>query len=54
MEFVRADGRGAADTLRIVARTMFRNALMIGLAIGFAVNLGDIPDPRAASAPPWT
>ena len=45
MEFVRADGRGLADTLRVVARTMFRNALMIGLAIGFAVNLGDIPIP---------
>ena len=30
---------------RIVARTIIRNGLMIGLAIGFAVNLGDIPIP---------
>ncbi|MGB0498987.1 MAG: AEC family transporter, partial [Rubricella sp.] len=40
MEIARADGRGAADTARAVANAMFRNALMIGLALGFAVNLG--------------
>jgi len=45
MEFARADGRSLPDTLRIVARTITRNGLMIGLAIGFAVNLGDIPIP---------
>jgi malonate transporter and related proteins len=42
MEFVRADGRGFASTLRVVANAMFRNALMIGLALGFIVNLGGI------------
>jgi malonate transporter len=45
MEFARADGRGLADTMRAVARAMFRNALMIGLMLGFVVNLGDIPLP---------
>jgi hypothetical protein len=46
MEFARADGRGLADTGRAVARAMFRNALMIGLALGFVVNLGGIPVPE--------
>lgn len=45
MEFARADGRGLADTLRAVGRAMFRNALMIGLMLGFVVNLGGIPLP---------
>ena len=45
MEFARADGRGLAATARAVARAMFRNALMIGLMLGFAVNLGGIPLP---------
>ena len=45
MEFARADGRGFADTARAVARAMFRNALMIGLMLGFIVNLGGIPLP---------
>jgi malonate transporter and related proteins len=43
MEFARADGRGLAETMRAVGRAMFRNALMIGLALGFVVNLGGIP-----------
>ena len=47
MEVVRADGRGPLGTARAVGRAMFRNALMIGLALGFAVNLSglDIGDP---------
>lgn len=40
MEIARADGRGFFPTLQAVARAMFRNALMIGLALGFVVNLG--------------
>lgn len=43
MEFARADGRGLAHTAGAVGRAMFRNALMIGLALGFIVNLGGIP-----------
>lgn len=47
MEFTRADGRGFAGTAQAVARSMFRNALMIGLALGFAVNFSGIvlPEP---------
>jgi hypothetical protein len=46
MEFVRADGRGVAGTVRAVGRAMFRNALMIGLALGFAVNLSGVALPE--------
>jgi predicted permease len=42
MEFARADGRGLARTMRAVGRAMFRNALMIGLGLGFIVNLSGI------------
>lgn len=51
MELARADGRGAVETVRAVGRAMFRNALMIGLALGFAVNLGgiDLPGPVRAA-----
>jgi len=45
MEFARADGRGPAETLRAVAVAMFQNALMIGLALGFVVNLGGLTVP---------
>jgi malonate transporter len=45
MEFARADGRSLAGTARAVARAMFRNALMIGLMLGFIVNLAGIPLP---------
>jgi predicted permease len=47
MEILRADGRGAAETARIVLAAMFRNSIMIGIALGFIVNLGDIPLPVA-------
>lgn len=50
MEFARADGRGVPDTARAVAQAMFRNALMIGLAAGFAVNLSGLPLPEWAWA----
>jgi len=47
MEFTRADGRGLAGTAQAVARAMFRNALMIGIALGFAVNFSGLvlPEP---------
>jgi len=50
MELTRADGRSLADTARTVLRAMFRNALMIGLMLGFVVNLGGIPLPGALRA----
>ena len=46
MEVLRADGRGAAETARIVVNAMFRNALMIGIGLGFIVNLGEITLPE--------
>ncbi|CAN5795824.1 AEC family transporter [soil metagenome] len=50
MEFARADGRSLAGTARAVAGAMFRNALMIGIALGFAVNLGGVALPGAVRA----
>lgn len=47
MEIARADGAGLVSTARTIARAVFRNALMIALAIGFAVNLLGIPVPGA-------
>jgi len=46
MEAVRSDGRGPVATLKVVARAMFRNSLMIGLGLGFLVNLGHITLPE--------
>jgi len=47
MEILRADGRGAAETARIVVNAMFRNSLMIGIGLGFVVNIGEITLPEA-------
>jgi malonate transporter and related proteins len=47
MEFTRADGRGLGGTGQAVARAMFRNALMIGVLLGFIVNFSgvNLPEP---------
>jgi predicted permease len=45
MEIVRATGGGAGAMLRKVSAAMFRNALMIGVGLGFAVNLTGLPIP---------
>ncbi len=50
MEFVRADGRGFAATMGAVANAMFRNALMIGIGLGFLVNLTGFGMPEAAAS----
>ncbi|MEM8786955.1 MAG: AEC family transporter [Pseudomonadota bacterium] len=50
MEISRADGRGPAATARAVVRAMLHNALMIGLALGFAVNLSGLVLPEPARA----
>ncbi len=47
MEAARSDGRGLAGTTRVIARAMFRNTLMIGLALGFVVNLSGLVLPSA-------
>ncbi|MGR3541469.1 MAG: AEC family transporter [Hasllibacter sp.] len=47
MEVVRARaaGNGAAGLAPKVLRAMFSNALILGIALGFAVNLGGVPLP---------
>lgn len=50
MELSRADGRGLAATAKVTARAMFRNALTIGIVIGFAFNLTGVRLPSAIEA----
>jgi len=45
MEIVRNRGGGGMKTLHAVSRAMFRNALVIGISLGFVVNLSDIQMP---------
>ncbi|WP_322864919.1 AEC family transporter [Aquicoccus sp. G2-2] len=47
MEFVRARGESLSRLPAIVLRAMFRNALVIGIGLGFLVNLLSIPVPGA-------
>jgi predicted permease len=50
MELLRADGRSLPETARVVARTMFRNSLMIGIGLGFIVNLGGLAVPGVVTS----
>ncbi|MFQ5623810.1 MAG: AEC family transporter [Paracoccaceae bacterium] len=50
MEFARTDGRGLLGTVRGVVAAMFRNALMIGILLGFIANIGDIRLPGTVNA----
>lgn len=45
MEVIRASGGGVWSTARKTAREMFRNALMIGVALGLLFNLTGLPLP---------
>jgi len=45
MEIARADNRNPATLLSKILRSMFRNALVIGIALGLAVNLSGLPLP---------
>ncbi|MBV0912430.1 AEC family transporter [Anianabacter salinae] len=45
METIRARGKGAAATVKAIGRAVFNNALVIGIALGFAVNLTGAPVP---------
>ncbi|MDH3386817.1 MAG: AEC family transporter [Gammaproteobacteria bacterium] len=47
MELLRADGRGAVETTRIVVNAIFRNSLMIGIGLGFIVNISGFALPEA-------
>jgi len=46
MELMRNRGGRLSDTGRRVLRAMFHNALVIAIALGFAVNLSGLPVPR--------
>ena len=46
MELLRADGRSLPETAKVVVVSMFRNSLMIGLGLGFIVNITQIPLPN--------
>jgi predicted permease len=45
MEIVRAEGGGAWPLAKQVTRAMFSNSLMIGITLGFIVNLTGLPLP---------
>lgn len=45
MEIARAETRNPVELLRTILRSMFRNALVIGIALGFAVNLSGVALP---------
>jgi malonate transporter len=47
MELLRADGRSLVGTSRIVLGAIFRNSLMIGILLGFIVNLSGLALPDA-------
>lgn len=46
MEMVRNRGRGGWNTVRAALRAMFRNTLLLGIALGFVVNLSGFPLPQ--------
>jgi predicted permease len=50
MEMLRADGRSISQTAGVVVNTMFRNSLMIGLGLGFIVNISAITLPPALTS----
>lgn len=49
MEIARHTGGGVVTTLRNIFNAMFRNALVIGIALGFAVNLSGVETPAVAA-----
>jgi len=50
MELVRADGRRLDQTILVVLKAIFSNGLMIGLLLGFAVNLSGMALPDTLSS----
>jgi len=49
MEIARGAGAGGAALVRSILRAMFSNALVIGIALGIAVNLSGLPVPGVVS-----
>ncbi len=50
MEVLRSDGRSQAETLSVIIKAMFKNSLMIGIGLGFMVNLSGIVMPTIATS----
>ncbi|MET0070086.1 MAG: AEC family transporter [Candidatus Thiodiazotropha sp.] len=50
MEIIRSDGRRWRETARIVAGAMFSNSLMIGIGLGFLVNLSGLVLPQMVTS----
>lgn len=50
MEIVRNSGGGVLSTVRRVFRAMFRNAMVIGIALGFIANIGHLPQPAVLTS----
>ncbi|MEM6323304.1 MAG: AEC family transporter [Pseudomonadota bacterium] len=49
MELARAEGRGVLRKAGSILRSIFRNALIVGIALGFAVNLTGLPVPSVVN-----
>lgn len=45
MELIRGSGQSLAAATRRVGRAMFHNAIIVGIALGMAVNIADMPLP---------
>ena len=50
MEIVRSDGRSWSGTARVISKAMFRNSLMIGIGLGFIVNLSQVAIPQVLTS----
>lgn len=50
MEYLRADGRGATETFKVVSKAIFRNSLMIGIGLGFLINFSGLETPSAVAS----
>lgn len=50
MEVIRSNGRHWPETAKVVIRAMFSNSLMIGIGLGFLVNLSGIALPQIVTS----
>jgi hypothetical protein len=50
MEVIRSDGRRWRETARVVIRAMFSNSMMIGIGLGFLVNLSGLALPQIVTS----
>lgn len=50
MELLRSDGRSLPETTQVVVKAMFRNSMMIGIGLGFMVNLSGLALPQIVTS----